>query len=57
VIYIKCGEYFENIEIPREKTMIMFIGDGIGRTVIKANRSYADGWTAFHSATVGTFSS
>lgn len=37
--------------------MIMFIGDGIGRTVIKANRSYADGWTAFHSATVGTFSS
>ncbi|KAG7619361.1 Pectinesterase inhibitor domain [Arabidopsis suecica] len=53
VIYIKCGEYFENIEIPREKTMIMFIGDGIGRTVIKANRSYADGWTAFHSATVG----
>ncbi|KAG7557886.1 Pectin lyase fold/virulence factor [Arabidopsis suecica] len=33
--------------------MIMFIGDGIGRTVIKANRSYADGWTAFHSATVG----
>lgn len=33
--------------------MIMFVGDGIGRTVIKANRSGADGWTAFNSATVG----
>ncbi|KAL1225164.1 putative pectinesterase/pectinesterase inhibitor 40 [Cardamine amara subsp. amara] len=53
VIYIKCGVYLENIEIPREKTMIMFVGDGIGRTVIKANRSYGDGWTAFNSATVG----
>ncbi|EOA20378.1 hypothetical protein CARUB_v10000691mg [Capsella rubella] len=53
VIYIKCGVYLENIEIAREKTMIMFVGDGIGQTVIKANRSYADGWTAFHSATVG----
>ncbi|XP_013608603.1 PREDICTED: probable pectinesterase/pectinesterase inhibitor 40 [Brassica oleracea var. oleracea] len=53
VIYIKCGVYFENIEIPREKTMIMFLGDGIGQTVIKANRNGADGWTAFNSATVG----
>ncbi|CAA7054184.1 unnamed protein product [Microthlaspi erraticum] len=53
VIYIKNGVYIENIEIAREKTMIMFVGDGIGQTVIKANRSYADGWTAFHSATVG----
>ncbi|CAH8322681.1 unnamed protein product [Eruca vesicaria subsp. sativa] len=53
VICIKYGVYFENIEIPREKTMIMFVGDGIGRTLIKANRSGADGWTAFNSATVG----
>ncbi|ESQ37892.1 hypothetical protein EUTSA_v10029374mg [Eutrema salsugineum] len=53
VIYITCGVYFENIEIPREKTMIMFVGDGIGRTILKANRSSADGWTAFNSATVG----
>lgn len=56
MIYIKCGVYFENIEIPREKTMIMFLGDGIGQTVIKANRNGADGWTAFNSATVGKFS-
>ncbi|XP_010422610.1 PREDICTED: probable pectinesterase/pectinesterase inhibitor 40 [Camelina sativa] len=53
VIYIKSGVYFENIEILREKTMIMFVGDGIGLTVIKANRSYGDGWTAYFSATVG----
>ncbi|CAN8237785.1 unnamed protein product [Cochlearia groenlandica] len=53
VIYIKCGVYMENIEIPREKTMIMFVGDGIGETIITANRSFGDGWTAFDSATVG----
>lgn len=37
--------------------MMMFLGDGIGQTVIKANRSYGDGWTAYYSATVGMFSS
>ncbi|KAL1225165.1 putative pectinesterase/pectinesterase inhibitor 39 [Cardamine amara subsp. amara] len=53
IIYIKGGEYFENVDIPNEKTMIMFVGDGIGITVIKANRSRHDGWTTFQSATVG----
>lgn len=52
MIYIKRGVYFENVEIPKKKTMIMFVGDGIGRTVIKANRSYAH-WPTFQTATVG----
>lgn len=53
MIYIKGGEYFENVEIPKKKTMIMLVGDGIGKTIIKANRSRADGWSTFQSATVG----
>ncbi|KAJ6729431.1 PECTINESTERASE [Salix viminalis] len=52
VIYIKAGAYFENVEVERKKTMLMFIGDGIGKTVVKANRSVGDGWTTFRSATV-----
>ncbi|CAH2071999.1 unnamed protein product [Thlaspi arvense] len=53
MIYIKGGLYFENVEIPKKKTMIMLVGDGIGKTIIKANRSRLDGWTTFQSATVG----
>lgn len=53
VIYIKAGAYFENVEVVRKKTMLMFLGDGIGRTVVKASRNVVDGWTTFQSATVG----
>ncbi|XP_047325276.1 pectinesterase-like [Impatiens glandulifera] len=52
VIYIKAGAYFENVEVDKKKTMIMFVGDGIGKTLIKGNRSVVDGWTTFRSATV-----
>ncbi|XP_019085110.1 PREDICTED: probable pectinesterase/pectinesterase inhibitor 39 [Camelina sativa] len=53
IIYIKGGEYFENVEVPKKTTMIMFVGDGIGKTVIKANRNCVDGWPTFQTATVG----
>ncbi|KAL3517415.1 hypothetical protein ACH5RR_020004 [Cinchona calisaya] len=52
VIYIKAGAYYEYIEVERKKTMIMFVGDGIGKTLIKGNRSVVDGWTTFRSSTV-----
>ncbi|CDY22044.1 BnaA09g00730D [Brassica napus] len=52
MIYIKRGVYFENVEIPKNKTIIMFVGDGIGRTVIKANRRKGNLGT-FQTATVG----
>ncbi|RZC94025.1 hypothetical protein C5167_016721 [Papaver somniferum] len=52
VIYIKEGGYFENVEVVKKKTMLMFIGDGIGKTVVKAHRNVVDGWTTFRSATV-----
>jgi pectinesterase len=53
VIYIKAGAYLENVEVPKSKLNIMFIGDGIGKTVIKASRNVVDGWTTFRSATLG----
>ncbi|CAA7054185.1 unnamed protein product [Microthlaspi erraticum] len=53
MIYIKEGLYFENVEISKKKTMIMLVGDGIGKTIIKGNRSRVDGWSTFQSATVG----
>ncbi|CAI9300454.1 unnamed protein product [Lactuca saligna] len=52
VIYIKAGAYYEYLDIDNRKTMLMLVGDGIGNTLIKGNRSVADGWTTFRSATV-----
>lgn len=57
MIYIKSGAYFENVEVVRKKTNLMFLGDGIGKTVVKASRNVVDGWTTFRSATVGEFCS
>ncbi|KAK1291970.1 Ethylene-responsive transcription factor RAP2-11 [Acorus calamus] len=39
----KKGTYFENTEGNKTKTNVMFVGDGIGKTVIKANRNVVDG--------------
>ncbi|XP_054802085.1 pectinesterase-like [Prosopis cineraria] len=52
VIHIKAGAYFENVEVIRKKTNLMFVGDGIGKTIVKAGRNVVDGWTTFQSATV-----
>ncbi|PKA62233.1 Pectinesterase 3 [Apostasia shenzhenica] len=52
VIYIKAGGYFENVEVGKNKINLMFVGDGMWKTVIKASRNVVDGWTTFRSATV-----
>ncbi|CAN6200261.1 unnamed protein product [Urochloa humidicola] len=52
VIYIKAGGYFENVEVGPEKTNLMFVGDGMWKTVIKASRSVVDNSTTFRSATL-----
>ncbi|XP_051114016.1 pectinesterase-like [Andrographis paniculata] len=52
VIRIKAGVYRENVEIPRSKTNLMFVGDGRTTTIITANRNVVDGSTTFRSATV-----
>ncbi|KAL4204812.1 hypothetical protein AMTRI_Chr01g134000 [Amborella trichopoda] len=51
IIYVKAGRYEENIKVGRKKTNLMFIGDGIGNTVVSGSRSVSDGFTTFHTAT------
>lgn len=51
LIYATAGVYRENVEVPKSKTNIMLIGDGIDATVITGNRSVVDGSTTFNSAT------
>ncbi|KAJ8767277.1 hypothetical protein K2173_017321 [Erythroxylum novogranatense] len=52
IIYVKEGVYEENVEIPSQKTNIVLLGDGTDVTFITGNRSVADGWTTFRSATL-----
>lgn len=53
VIRIKAGVYRENVEVPKKKTNIMFLGDGRTSTIITGSRNVVDGSTTFKSATVG----
>ncbi|WCJ39297.1 Plant invertase/pectin methylesterase inhibitor superfamily [Euphorbia peplus] len=52
VIRIKSGVYKENVDVPKAKTNIMFLGDGRKTTIITASRNVVDGSTTFNSATV-----
>lgn len=51
VIYVKKGVYKENVEIKKSMKNLMFIGDGIGKTVVTGSKSVQDGSTTFRSAT------
>jgi len=53
IIYIKAGTYSENVEVGSELENIMFVGDGIGKTIITGSKSVGGGSTTFNSATVG----
>jgi pectinesterase len=55
IIRIKAGVYRETVQVPINKTNLMFLGDGRRKTIITASRSVVDGITAFRSATVGIF--
>ncbi|KAI0507359.1 hypothetical protein KFK09_013482 [Dendrobium nobile] len=57
VIKIKAGVYAENVEVPKNKTNIMFVGDGRTKTVITGSRNVVDGWTTFRSATLAAVGS
>ncbi|GLJ09568.1 hypothetical protein SUGI_0112020 [Cryptomeria japonica] len=52
VIHIKAGMYQENVDIPKKKPNLMFIGDGKHLTVVTSSRNVHDGYTTFRSATV-----
>ncbi|XP_023738716.1 pectinesterase [Lactuca sativa] len=50
VIHVKAGVYKENVEIKKTMRNLMFIGDGMGSTVVTGNKNVQDGSTTFRSA-------
>ncbi|GAV78660.1 Pectinesterase domain-containing protein/PMEI domain-containing protein, partial [Cephalotus follicularis] len=53
IIYVKSGVYDEKVEIGRNMKNVMFVGDGIDRTIVTGNRNVPDGDTTYSSATFG----
>ncbi|KAL9256586.1 putative pectinesterase/pectinesterase inhibitor 51 [Drosera capensis] len=54
VIYIKEGVYEETVRVPFEKTNVVFVGDGMGRSVITGSLNTGLlGITTYLTATVG----
>jgi pectin methylesterase-like acyl-CoA thioesterase len=53
IIYVKSGVYNENVEIERNMKNVMFVGDGMDKTIVTGNRNVPDGSTTFNSATFG----
>lgn len=56
VIYIKEGVYEETVRVPLEKRNVVFLGDGMGKTVITGSANVGQpGMTTYNSATVGNY--
>jgi pectinesterase inhibitor-like protein len=54
VIYIKEGVYEETVRVPLEKKNVVFLGDGMGKTVITGSLNVGQpGISTYNSATVG----
>ncbi|XP_020203620.1 probable pectinesterase/pectinesterase inhibitor 51 [Cajanus cajan] len=54
VIYIKEGVYTERVRVPLRKRNVVFLGDGMGKTVITGSANVGQpGITTYNSATVG----
>ncbi|KAG4173396.1 hypothetical protein ERO13_A11G056100v2 [Gossypium hirsutum] len=54
VIYIKEGVYEETVRVPLEKKNVVFLGDGMGKTIITgALNAGMPGLTTYETATVG----
>ncbi|KAF9668813.1 hypothetical protein SADUNF_Sadunf14G0042300 [Salix dunnii] len=51
VIYVKAGTYTENVEVGKNVKNVMFVGDGIGKTIVTGSKSVGGGATTFKSAT------
>ncbi|XP_018728757.2 pectinesterase 2-like [Eucalyptus grandis] len=52
IIYIKAGTHNEIVGVGTNLVNIMFVGDGIGKTIITGSKSVDGGSTTFNSATV-----
>ncbi|XP_047320459.1 probable pectinesterase/pectinesterase inhibitor 58 [Impatiens glandulifera] len=52
VLYIKEGVYEEQVQVDRNLTHLMMIGDGPNKTRITGSLNFIDGVSTFHTATV-----
>ncbi|XP_051139707.1 probable pectinesterase/pectinesterase inhibitor 51 [Andrographis paniculata] len=56
VIWIKAGVYEETVRVPLEKKKVVFLGDGMGKTVITGSLNVGQmGMSTYNSATLGVF--
>ncbi|KAL8034677.1 hypothetical protein ABFX02_12G044600 [Erythranthe guttata] len=54
VIWIKAGVYEETVRVPLEKKNVVFLGEGMGKTVITGSMNVGQqGVSTYNSATVG----
>jgi pectinesterase len=53
VVYVKKGEYVENIDLDKNTWNVMIRGDGMTETVVTGSRNYIDGTPTFETATFG----
>ncbi|KVI05430.1 pectinesterase [Cynara cardunculus var. scolymus] len=51
VIYVKAGVYKENVDIKKTMQNLMFVGDGMGSTIVTSDKNVQGGSTTFRSAT------
>ena len=53
IIYVKSGIYNEKVNIGQNLHNVMFVGDGIDKTVVTGNKNVVQGSTTLGSATFG----
>ncbi|MCD7463546.1 hypothetical protein HAX54_050845 [Datura stramonium] len=53
IVYVKSGTYRENVEIGRGLNNLMFVGDGIDKTIVTGDKNVPDGASTLGSATFG----
>ncbi|XP_059654251.1 probable pectinesterase/pectinesterase inhibitor 36 [Cornus florida] len=53
IIYVKSGVYNEKVKIRKNMKNVMFVGDGMDKTIVTGNQSVQDGASTLNSATFG----
>ena len=52
IVYVKAGEYNERVVIKKSMEKLMFVGDGMDRTIVTGNRNAKrDGYATHETAT------